>query len=240
MKKRVAVIENGSLPRRQLWQILENTSDMECVAVFGSGKEALTRVRAVNADVWLVDLQLPGIPSGIQCVTALKQIAPHMQFIVLTISEDTGSLWAALQAGACGYIIKSAPPEQLVEAIRLVLAGGSPMSSYMARKMVQYFHLFPPALQMPNSLTSREQEVLSLLASGYSYREIGVRLSIGVETVRTHVKGFCNKMQVRNRLEAVARYCMALPRFCGLPKGGRVQKQTLFQIERRHGLCVLD
>jgi DNA-binding NarL/FixJ family response regulator len=129
-----------------------------------------------------------------------------MQFIMVTVYEDSERIFKALKAGASGYLVKSAPPEQLIEAIRDVFAGGSPMSSHIARKVVQHFHLLGPAPEEANNLSPREQQVLSLLASGYLYKEIGSQLNIGVETVRTYVKSICLKMHVRSRIEAVAKH----------------------------------
>jgi len=205
MKKNVAVVEDDARLRRQLLQILENISDFECVGAFTSGEEAVGKIPALNPDVVLMDIQLPRM-SGIQCVAELKRIAPQMQFIMVTVYEDSERIFKALKAGASGYLVKSAPPEQLVEAIRDVFSGGSPMSSHIARKVVRHFHLLGPAEEQSHNLSPREQQVLSLLASGYLYKEIGAKLNIGVETVRTYVKSICQKMHVRSRIEAVAKH----------------------------------
>jgi DNA-binding NarL/FixJ family response regulator len=111
-----------------------------------------------------------------------------------------------LKAGANGYLVKSSPPSQLLEAIRDAYAGGAPMSSHIARKVVQHFHLIGPASKPKQNLSARERQVLDLLATGFIYKEIADKLNIGVETVRTHVKSICQKMQVRNRVEAVAKH----------------------------------
>ena len=124
---------------------------------------------------------------------------------MVTIYEDSESIFKALKAGPSGYLVKSGPPEQLIEAIHDVFTGGSPMSSHIARKVVQHFHLMGPATEEANNLSPREQQVLSLLASGYTCKEIGDKLNIGSETVRTYVKSICHKMHVHSRLEAVAR-----------------------------------
>jgi DNA-binding NarL/FixJ family response regulator len=152
-----------------------------------------------------MDIKLPGM-SGIDCVTRLKAIMPQVQIIMVTVYEDSESLFRALKAGANGYLVKSSPPKQLLEAVRDVYAGGSPMSSHIARKVVQHFHLLGPSTAEAENLSPREQQVLALLASGFIYKEIGDKLKIGVETVRTHVKSICQKMHVRNRLEAVAKW----------------------------------
>ncbi|HEX7470123.1 MAG TPA: response regulator transcription factor [Verrucomicrobiae bacterium] len=154
----------------------------------------------------LMDIKLPRM-SGIQCVSELKRLVPSIQVIMVTVYEDSERIFKALKAGASGYLLKSGPPEQLIEAIRDVFAGGAPLSSHIARKVVQHFHLIGPASEEANNLSPREQQVLALLASGYLYKEIGDRLNISPETVRTYVKNICLKMHVRSRIEAVAKLC---------------------------------
>ena len=204
VKKTVVVVEDDSRLRRQLLQSLENLPDIECIATYGSGEEAVEAIPRQKPDVVLMDIKLPGI-SGIQCVVELRKTLPRLQIIMVTVYEDSERIFRALKAGASGYLVKSAHPDQLVEAIRDVFRGGSPMSSHIARKVVQHFHLLGPAPQEADNLSAREQQVLSLLASGYLYKEIGDRLGIALETVRSHVKNICNKMHVRNRLEAIAK-----------------------------------
>jgi len=205
MKKTVAVVEDDARLREQLLQILESIADIECVAVCASAEEALEKIPGKNPDVVLMDIKLPKM-SGIQCVAELKKLLPETQVIMVTIYEDSDRIFKALKAGAAGYLVKSGPPEQLIDAIRDVFAGGAPMSGHIARKVVQHFHLIGPASEESNNLSPREQQVLSLLASGYLYKEIGDQLSIGVETVRTYVKNICLKMHVRSRIEAVAKH----------------------------------
>jgi DNA-binding NarL/FixJ family response regulator len=205
MNKKVAVVEDNQGLREQLVQILNSAADIRCVGAFGSAEDALKQIPARNPDVVLMDIKLPGM-SGIDCVTRLKAIMPQVQIIMVTVYEDSESLFRALKAGANGYLVKSSPPKQLLEAVRDVYAGGSPMSSHIARKVVQHFHLLGPSPAEAENLSPREQQVLALLASGFIYKEIGDKLKIGVETVRTHVKSICQKMHVRNRLEAVAKW----------------------------------
>jgi DNA-binding NarL/FixJ family response regulator len=205
MNKKVAVVEDNQGLRQQLVQILDSAPDICCVGAFASAEEALKQIPARNPDVVLMDIKLPGM-SGIECVTRLKSVTPNVQIIMVTVYEDSESLFRALKAGANGYLVKSSPPKQLLDAVRDVSAGGSPMSSHIARKVVQHFHLLGPSSAEAENLSPREQQVLALLASGFIYKEIGDKLKIGVETVRTHVKSICQKMHVRNRLEAVAKW----------------------------------
>ena len=205
MKKTVIVVEDDRGLREQLAEILENAPDIECLGAFASGEEALPRILEKNPDVVLMDIKLPGM-SGIQCVSEIKKVRANMQIIMVTVYEDSERIFRALKAGANGYLVKSSPPEQLLEAIRDAYKGGAPMSSHIARKVVQHFHLLGPSPTETENLSPRERQVLDLLAMGFIYKEIGSKLDIGTETVRTYVKNICQKMHVRGRLEAVARH----------------------------------
>jgi DNA-binding NarL/FixJ family response regulator len=205
MTKKVIVVEDNRGLREQLVQILGSAKDIRCVGAFGTAEEALKEVPARKPDVVLMDIKLPGM-SGIECVTELKRLLPALQIIMVTVYEDSERLFRALKAGANGYLVKSGPPNQLLEAVRDVSGGGSPMSSHIARKVVQHFHLIGPSTAEAENLSPREQQVLGLLAEGFIYKEIGEKLKIGVETVRTYVKSICQKMHVRSRIEAVAKH----------------------------------
>lgn len=205
MRKTVIVVEDDRGLRDQLTEILENASDIECLGAFASAEEALPRILEKNPDVVLMDIKLPGM-SGIQCVSEIKKARANMQIIMVTVYEDSERIFRALKAGANGYLVKSSPPEQLLEAIRDAYKGGAPMSSHIARKVVQHFHLLGPSPTETENLSPRERQVLDLLAMGFIYKEIGSKLDIGTETVRTYVKNICQKMHVRGRLEAVAKH----------------------------------
>jgi DNA-binding NarL/FixJ family response regulator len=205
MNKKVAVVEDNAVLREQLVQILSSGDDIRCVGAYASAEEALKYLPSHSPDVVLMDIGLPGM-SGIECVAQLKSLMPGVQIIMVTVYEDSERLFRALKAGASGYLVKSGPPTHLLEAVRDVYGGGSPMSSHIARKVVQHFQLLGPSAAEAENLSPREEQVLELLASGFLYKEIGDKLKIGVETVRTHVKSICQKMHVRNRLEAVAKH----------------------------------
>ena len=204
MNKKVAVVEDNPVLRGQLVQILGTAEDIRCVGAFASAEEALRQIPSKNPDVVLMDIKLPGM-SGIECVAELKALMPELQIIMVTVYEDSESLFRALKAGANGYLVKSGPPKALLEAVRDVSAGGSPMSSHIARKVVQHFQTVGQSNAEGENLSPREQQVLALLSSGFLYKEIADKLQIGVETVRTYVKNICQKMHVRNRVEAVAK-----------------------------------
>jgi DNA-binding NarL/FixJ family response regulator len=205
MKKTVIVVEDDRGLREQLTKILETAPDIKCLGAFTSAEEALPKILAMNPNVVLMDIRLPGM-SGIQCVSEIKKVVPAMQIIMVTVYEDSERIFRALKAGADGYLVKSSPPDQLLKAIRDAYTGGAPISSHIARKVVQHFHLLSPSLPEAENLSPRERQVLDLLAMGFIYKEIGNKLDIGTETVRTHVKNICQKMHVRSRLEAVAKH----------------------------------
>jgi DNA-binding NarL/FixJ family response regulator len=205
MKKSVVVVEDNRGLREQIVQILEAAPDLKCLGAFPSAEEALPQILAKNPDVVLMDIRLPGM-SGIPCVAEIKKVLPAMQIIMVTVYEDSERIFRALKAGANGYLVKSSPPKKLLAAIRDVSTGGAPLSSHIANKVVRHFHLIGNSPREAENLSPRENEVLELLASGFIYKEIGDKLSIGTETVRTHVKNICQKMHVRSRLEAVAKH----------------------------------
>ena len=205
MKKTVVIVEDDGGLREQLVQILDSASDIKCLGAYRSGEEALPQILEKRPEVVLMDIKLPGM-SGIQCVTEIKKVIPDMQILMVTIYEDSERIFRALKAGANGYLVKSGPPEQLLESIRDVHKGGAPMSSHIARKVVKHFHLIGPSVTETENLSPREREVLDLLGQGFIYKEIGDKLNIGPETVRTYVKNICQKMHVRGRIEAVAKH----------------------------------
>jgi DNA-binding NarL/FixJ family response regulator len=205
MNKTVVLVEDDRGLREQLAQILNSAPDIRCVGAFASAEEALEQIPAWHPDVVLMDIKLPGM-SGIDCVARLKRLMPGLQIVMVTVYEDSERIFRALKAGANGYLLKSSPPQQLLEAVRDVHGGGAPMSSHIARQVVRHFHSAGVVPEQKPPLSPRERQVLELLSTGYIYKEIADKLGIGVETVRTHVKNICQKMHARNRLVAVARH----------------------------------
>lgn len=199
------IVEDDRELREQLTRILEAESDIRCLGAFASGEEALPNILARKPDVVLMDIKLPRM-SGIECVLEIKRALPEMQIVMVTVYEDSERIFQALTAGASGYLVKSSPPRQLIQAVRDAYVGGAPMSIHIARKVVQHFHTLGVSARESENLSPREREVLDLLALGFIYKEIGAKLNISAETVRSHVKNICEKMHVRSRLEAVAKH----------------------------------
>ncbi|MGA4644086.1 response regulator [Limisphaera sp. 4302-co] len=201
----VAVVEDDPRVRTQLVQAINRFKSCRCVGDFATAEEAIEKLPASRPEVVLVDIHLPGL-SGIECVRRLKADHPKMEFIMLTVYEDTDTVLNALAAGASGYLLKQATRDELLEAIQQVHAGGSPMTSHIARKVVQTFRQPAPAGAELATLTPREQQVLELLAKGYIYKEIAHLLNISYATVHNHIRRIYEKLQVRSRTQAVAKF----------------------------------
>ena len=201
---RIAVVEDDKTVRAVLEILLNGSPGFACVAAYANGEDAVAGLPRVNPDVVLMDINLPGI-NGIECIIRLKELGLPMLFIMLTVFEDSDAIFRSLSAGASGYLLKGTPPAKLLEAIQDVYQGGSPMSREIARKVIQSFqHTDDPVSE--NSLTKREEEILSYLVKGLLYKEIASNLFIGVETVRTHIRHIYEKLQVRTRSEAIVKY----------------------------------
>jgi DNA-binding NarL/FixJ family response regulator len=174
---------------------------LRCVGAHATAEEALRDIPAENPDVVLMDINLTGM-SGIECVARLKERRPETQILMLTTYDDGDLIFDSLRAGANGYLLKNMPRAELVEAVQQVRAGGAPMSLQIARKVINYFHHAKKPSAELKLLTSREQEILKLLAKGYMYKEIADHLAISMSTVRTHVTAVYEKLHVHSRTEA--------------------------------------
>ncbi|HEY9174964.1 MAG TPA: response regulator transcription factor [Verrucomicrobiae bacterium] len=202
----IAIVEDNDQLRGTLARVLNRTEDFQCVSQFGNAEDALKALPQEKPSVVLMDINLPGM-NGVECVRQLKQLCPETQVIMLTVYEDTDNIFNALAAGATGYLLKRTPRAELIEAIRDVLKGGSPMTTHIARKVVQSFQRpIAAATQPAEELSPREKEVLDCLAQGFLYKEIADKLGIGYETVHTYIRRIYEKLQVRTRTEAVAKF----------------------------------
>jgi DNA-binding NarL/FixJ family response regulator len=202
---RVALVEDKPGVRDSWTRLINSLAGFTCACACTSGEEALRVIPAVKPDVVLMDIFLPRM-SGIECTTQLKLILPKAQVLMLTAVEDDELVFMALVAGADGYLLKRTTPENLRAAMLDVLGGGAPMTSEIARRVVESFRKAKAKSKPEVHLSAREEEVLILLSKGYSNKEIASQLSIGAETVGSHLKHIYEKMHVRSRAEAVARY----------------------------------
>jgi DNA-binding NarL/FixJ family response regulator len=175
-----------------------------CAATYGSGEAALAGIAQDQPAVVLMDIGLPGM-SGVETVARLKRKFPALLILMLTVYQDDDQVFRALRAGASGYLLKRRPPEEILNAIAEVLAGGAPMSTNIARKVVQSFHAPERFAANEPPLSPREEEVLNLVARGLINKEIATELGIGLETVRSYLKSAYEKLHARGRAEAVAR-----------------------------------
>ena len=201
----VAIIEDDSELRESFRETLAASAAWSVVGCFARAETALPAIEAAPPDVAIVDIQLPGI-SGIECVRKLKPLCPDTQFLMVTVFDNADRVFEALAAGASGYLLKRDAPLRLMEALEDVLGGGSPMSSAIARKVVQHFQKPAAPSQEDYNLTTRETEVLDLLSKGALYKEIASDLDIRLETVRFHLNNIYRKLHVRTRTEAVVKY----------------------------------
>lgn len=207
---RVAVVEDDPTVRAMLCEWLQPVDGFECVGNYAEAKSAISALAQQPPDVALVDINLPGM-SGIECVLRLKIRIPSTQFVMITNYEDADHILDALASGATGYLLKRTRREDLLNAVREVFAGGSPMSSNIARKIVQSFQRDPSRSPGGEGLSPREGEVLALLARGYLYKEVADIIGISLPTVKTYIRRICEKLHVHSRAEAVALY-VNLPR----------------------------
>jgi DNA-binding NarL/FixJ family response regulator len=206
----VSIVEDDARVRASLSRLIGGAEGFCCVSEHGTGEHALDALPSVRPDVVLMDINLPGM-SGVECVRKLKTTVPDTQVVMLTVYEDTDLIFSALAAGATGYLLKRTPPDELLRDIRDVHRGGSPMSSHIARKVVQSFQQPDHERSEEEHLSPREREVLDYLSKGYLYKEIAAALNISYETVHTYVRRIYEKLQVRSRTEAVAKHLGRLP-----------------------------
>ena len=223
---RVAIVDDDEGVRAKLEHAVNRFGVCSCVGQFASAEEALARLPATTPEVVLMDINMPGL-SGIECVRQLKAAHPQIEFIMLTVYEDAESVFNALAAGASGYLLKLATRQELLEAIRQVHAGGSPMTSHVARKVVQSFRRPAPVESDATKLSPREQQILDYLAKGFLYKEISDSLGISYDTVHNHIRHIYGKLHVRSRGQAVARYLdVARPLRTSIPPGGGPRLKT--------------
>jgi DNA-binding NarL/FixJ family response regulator len=201
----VSIIEDDEPARRILAEWISRAKGFRCVSEHGSAESALAHLPKEPPEIVLADINLPGM-NGIECVRQLKLAMPETQFLMLTVYEDSDHIFSALAAGASGYLLKRTTREGLLAALADIHVGGSPMSSHVARKVVQSYQRSEPDPVEQAKLSQREREVLGLLARGYAFKEVSDALGISVTTVGTHIRHIYEKLHVHSRAQAVAAY----------------------------------
>jgi DNA-binding NarL/FixJ family response regulator len=203
---KVSIVEDDTTIRETLHSLFIFEPGMEPFSIHSNAEDALLRLHGAFPDVVIMDINLPG-QSGIDCVRQLSERCTGTQFLMYTVHDDDHRVFEALKAGANGYILKSSSPDQILEAVRELVQGGSPMSAHVARRVVQQFRPGKGASSIPDGqLSERESGVLQLLAQGLLYKEIAERTGITTGTVKQHIHRIYEKLHVQNRTEAVNRY----------------------------------
>jgi DNA-binding NarL/FixJ family response regulator len=205
MPSTIAIVEDNNVVRGCLEELVNSISDCECVATFSNGEDAVKTIPKLSPDLVMMDIHLPNL-SGIECAAKLKESLPALPILMLTVYEDEDKIFQAFKAGASGYILKRSSPHEVVRAVQDMLDGGVPMTSAIARKVVESFRHNVGDSSEASSLSRRETEVLRSLSTGSSNKEIADALRITVETVRWHLKQIYQKLHVRGRTEAAVKY----------------------------------
>lgn len=207
MKKAVTVsiVDDDCELTSRISAYLNKTSSYRCISSYATAEEALTQLPKDTPDVVLMDINLGGM-NGIECVRQLRPSLPNTPVVMLTVFEDTDKIFRAIAAGASGYLLKRMPPSKLLDAIAEVVGGGSPMSAPIARKVIQLLQTMPIPSDDTMDLSDRERQVLEAMAAGQLYKQIADDLCVSIHTVRSYIRRIYEKLHVRTRTEAVAKY----------------------------------
>jgi DNA-binding NarL/FixJ family response regulator len=200
---KVAIVEDNHTLRKMLSELIDSETGLRCVCACSTCKEALVEVPKKQPDIALIDIHLPD-DSGINCTAKLTELLPELQVIIVTIYKDIELIFQALKAGACGYILKRTRPEEIIQAIAEVRAGGAPMTGEIARMLVESFR--GPSVAPDTGLSARESEILGLVIEGFSNKEIAQKTGIAAGTARNHLARIFKKLHVRNRTEAATKF----------------------------------
>ncbi|TMI94512.1 MAG: response regulator transcription factor [Bacteroidetes bacterium] len=204
MPIKVSIVEDLAEVREGLAELVSSDRELSVIGSFGDAESAVDKLPKLQADIVIMDINLPGM-SGIDCIRSVKEKCPDTQFMMFTVYENDEKVLQALQAGATGYLLKRTEPQRILESIKELNQGGSPMSSNIARKVLNIF-LHEKKITKKEILSNRENEVLELLAGGLLYKEIADKLFISHGTVRQHIHNIYEKLHVNNRTEAVNKY----------------------------------
>jgi DNA-binding NarL/FixJ family response regulator len=201
----ISIVDDEKELRHSITTFVNGAQGFKCISSYGSAEAALEGLPGDKPEVVLMDINLGGM-NGIKCVERLKAQLPAVQVLMLTVYEDTDQIFKALAAGASGYLLKRSSPTKLLQAIREVHAGGSPMTSSIARKVVASFQKSEQTGKRQTHLSPREEAVLDCLAKGLTYKQIADQLEISIDTIRTYLRRIYEKLHVQSRTEAVAKY----------------------------------
>lgn len=198
-KIKVWIVEDDSYLREGYAAIINSSPDFAVTRSFRTGEEAIAEIKSHQPDLILMDIELPG-RNGVECTAALKEKHPRLLIVMVTVYEDTELVFNSLKAGASGYITKSSDYEQLLHGLKEIVNGGSPISSRIARMVIESFHR-----NYDSPLSKRESEILKLVAEGKTFTQIAEKLFIARETTKTHVRNIYRKLEVNCRADAIAK-----------------------------------
>lgn len=203
---RVLIADDHTFYREGVRTMLHGLPDVEVIGEAATGDETVVRAAALQPDVILMDIKMPG-PNGIEATRRILQASPHIKVLMITMFEDDDSVFAAMRAGAYGYLLKDADQEELVRSVQAVYKGEAIFSPAVARRMIRYFAALPPnsAARAFPELTDREREILHLIAQGENNAAIARRLTLSLKTVQNHVSNIFSKLQVADRAQAIVR-----------------------------------
>jgi len=203
----VCIVEDLDEVRNGLAAIINMTEGFKVLQSFGNAEDALRQLKALDPNIVIMDINLPGM-SGIDCIRQAREKSPSIQFIMFTIYENSDMVFQALEAGATGYLLKNSTPSKIVESLRELYQGGSPMNAEIAKKLVVRFQKTPVA-QNEYHLTPKEKVVLDLMSKGYLYKEIADELNNTVNTIKQHIRNIYEKLHVQNKAEAINKVYMS-------------------------------
>ena len=201
----VAIVEDLKEIRDALQSFISIDKELSLTGCFSNAEEATEKLPLLKPDIVIMDINLPGM-SGIECIRIIKPLCPTCQFMMFTVYEDDEKVFEALKAGASGYMLKKHGSQKIIEALKELYNGGSPMSADIARKVVTAFHPDEKDNNPDYKLTKRELDILQLLAKGMLYKEISLQLLISNNTVKQHIHNIYEKLHVQNRTEALNKY----------------------------------
>jgi len=202
MVTKVLIVEDHESMRNGLSYIVASSDKYECIGACATGEAAINFLKSNRPDIILMDINLPG-KSGIECTSLINTEFPDIQILICTVSDDSEKIFKALAAGANGYLLKKSTPQQILEAMNELVLGGSPISSSVARKMVDFFKQNTQQTDIPENLTARELEILNMLSLGFRNKEIAEKLFISLPTVKSHIYNIYQKLHVQSRVAAV-------------------------------------
>ena len=205
MEIKVAIFEDNKLLRESLQQLVDSAEDMVCTGAFADANKLIRNMQSANPDVVLMDINMPGT-SGIEAVQVIKENFPEVRILMQTVFEENDKIFAAICAGASGYMLKKTLPQKMIEAIHETYLGGAPMTASVAVKVLQMFRIQSGEIKKEFvDLSEREKEILALLVKGKSYKTIAAECFISIDTVSTHVRHIYEKLHVHSKSEAVAK-----------------------------------